>query len=59
MDLWESEECRGKGLEVGAEGVNLAVEIAEERSGAGLSGMQAHLGSPGKKALQCRLSAKF
>lgn len=47
-----------KGLEVG-QGVNLAVEIAEE-GGAGLSGMQAHYSEgPGKKALQCRLSAKF
>lgn len=31
MDLWKSEECRGKGLEVGQRGVNLAVKMAEER----------------------------
>ena len=31
VDLWESEECRGKGLEVGQRGLNLAVETAEER----------------------------
>lgn len=57
---WESEECRGKGLEVGQRGVNLAVEIAEERWERGCLECR-HIAQrgPGKKALQCRLSAKF